>query len=139
MDLGSPMPNLKDLRALKWTTLAVSNGDIASGFAFGSVLLTQNELLLFGGNKTNTYLFDFANTLAKKPTPVPQSGIAKVTTVRGIDLCTPAVFCYQSDYVARLFGNYLYAIDSFHQNLHVYSLKDRIWNYSPLRDLGVTI
>jgi hypothetical protein len=90
------MPNLKDLRALKWTTLTVPNGDMASCFAFGSVLLTQNELLLFGGNKTNTYLFDFANTLAKKPatSPLPQNSIAKVTTVRGIDLCTPAVFCY---------------------------------------------
>jgi hypothetical protein len=106
--------------------------------------------LLFGGFKTKTYLFDFANTLsqfsreAKEKRPVSfmqqsTSTIAKVTSNVDVDLCTAASFSYESDYVARLFGNYLYAIDSNTQNLHVYSIKDRIWNYSSLKDLGVTI
>jgi hypothetical protein len=62
---------------------------------------------------------------------------AKVTTNKEADLCTAASFNYESDYVARLFGNYLYAIDNNTLNLHVYSLKDKIWNFSSLRDLGV--
>lgn len=40
------------------------------------------------------------------------STIAKVTSNKECDLCTPASFSYESDYVSRLFGNYLYAIDS---------------------------
>jgi len=69
---------------------------------------------------------------------VPSSSVAKVTSNKDCDLCTSASFSFESDYVARLFGNYLYAIDSHTQNLHVYSLRDRIWNFSSLRDLGVT-
>jgi hypothetical protein len=63
--------------------------------------------------------------------------VVKVITNKGGDLCTSGVFGYETDYVARLFGNYLYAIDNKAQNLHVYSMKDKIWNFSSLRDLGV--
>ena len=98
-------------------------------------------MLLFGGFRTKTYLFDFANTLTQmnqnKGKPVQGPQLAKVTTNQNIELCAPASFNYESDYVARLFGNYLYAIDNNTLNLHVYSLKDRIWNFSPLKDLGV--
>ena len=88
-------------------------------------------------------MFDFANTLAQlnqnKGKPTPATQLAKVTTNRDVELCTPASFNYESDYVARLFGNYLYAIDNNTQYLHVYSLKDRIWNFSALKDLGVQL
>ncbi len=47
----------------------------------------------------------------KKPVSATTSA-AKVVTNKDVDLCTPASFSYESDYVARLFGNYLYAIDS---------------------------
>ncbi len=125
LDVCAPLTPLKDLRSLKWTTLTINNADMAQSFAFGSVTLSQNELLLFGGNKTSTFIFDFANTLASiKSSPPsskhsPQSAssashyVAKVTNIKGIELCTPALFSFQSDYVARLFGNYLYAIDSY--------------------------
>lgn len=152
LDVGAPMTPLKDFKTLKWVTLSIANNDMAQSFAFGSVTLSQNELLLFGGNKTNTFIFDFANTLASiKSSPPPSSSqrsasstspnshVAKVSNIKGIELCTPAVFSFQNDYVARLFGNYLYAIDSYNQNLHVYSLKDKIWNYSSLKDLGVNL
>lgn len=52
-------------------------------------------------------------------------------------MCTDSWFNYDSDYIARVFGNYLYAVDSHSNNLHVYSVKDKIWNYSTLKELGV--
>lgn len=58
--------------------------------------------------------------------------------MKNSELCCEGWFNYDSDYVARVFGNYLYAIDSHTQNLHVYSLKDKIWNYSALKDLGIS-
>jgi len=60
-----------------------------------------------------------------------------VVTVKNSELCVEGWFSYESDFVARIFGNYLYAIDSHAQNLHVYSLKDKIWNYSHLKELGI--
>jgi len=54
---------MRELKKLKWSLLTIANQDMASSYSFGSVLLAQNELLLFGGNKTSTFLFDFANTL----------------------------------------------------------------------------
>ena len=46
-------------------------------------------------------------------------------------------FCYDYDFTVRTFGNYLYAVDGTLGNLHVYSLKDRQWNFSRLDDLGI--
>jgi hypothetical protein len=139
LDISIPMVNVQSMKGLKWTTINIQNQDLAANFGFGSVALTPNELLLFGGNTTKTFLFDFAGTFATIKNQKASSPIfAKLSTIKGNELCTPAIFSYQSDYVARLFGNYLYAIDSFSQNLHVYSLKDKIWNFSTLRDLGVT-
>ena len=46
-------------------------------------------------------------------------------------------FSKSSDYVARVFGNFLYTIDGTNKNLHVYAIKDKMWNYSSLTDLGI--
>ena len=46
-------------------------------------------------------------------------------------------FCQDSDFTVRTFGNYLYATDGNLRNLHVYSIKDKLWNYSRLDDLGI--
>ena len=62
-DVGSSIQDMRELKKLKWSLLTIANQDMASSYSFGSVLLAQNELLLFGGNKTSTFLFDFANTL----------------------------------------------------------------------------
>lgn len=39
-------------------------------------------------------------------------------------------FCVESDFTVRTFGNYLYAVDGNLGNLHVYSVKDKQWNFS---------
>jgi len=46
-------------------------------------------------------------------------------------------FCSDSDFTVRTFGNYMYAVDGYMGSLHVYSIKDKQWNYSRLEDLGV--
>jgi hypothetical protein len=46
-------------------------------------------------------------------------------------------FGKDSDYIARIYGNYLYAVDGNKGNLHVYSIKDKKWNYSSLKELGI--
>ena len=63
LDVGNPIQDPRDLKKVKWALITIQNSDMAQSFGFGSVLLTQNELLLFGGNKTFTYLFDYTNTL----------------------------------------------------------------------------
>lgn len=52
LDVGNPMIDLMELKKLKWTMMIISNPDMSSSFGFGSMLLSPNELLLFGGNKT---------------------------------------------------------------------------------------
>lgn len=59
-----------------------------------------------------------------------------LTTMQG-PLCTEGYFGYESDFIARIYGNYLYALDEHSFNLHVYSIKDKQWNFSSLQDLGI--
>ena len=57
--------------------------------------------------------------------------------IKSSQMCLDAWFCYDSDYIARVFGNYLYCIDEHSNNLHVYSIKEKMWNYSALKELGI--
>ena len=50
---------------------------------------------------------------------------------------TEGQFCIESDFLSRPFGNFHYAIDCNKQNLHVFSVKDKSWNCSSLKELGV--
>lgn len=90
--------------------------------------------MLFGGSKCNTFIFDTAHAVQVSK---EKKKDARVVTLKNSELCIEAWFSYESDYVARIFGNYLYAIDSHAANLHVYSVKDKIWNYSSLKELGI--
>ena len=60
-----------------------------------------------------------------------------ITQYKGVELMSTSSFCYESDFAVRQFGNYLYAVDGSQGNLHVYSTKDKQWNFSKLEDLGV--
>ena len=61
----------------------------------------------------------------------------RVTRLNDSKLLGETRFCQSADYNARTFGNYLYAIDGNQSYLHVFSVKDRKWNYSSLTDLGI--
>lgn len=53
-------------------------------------------------------------------------------------MCDPTVaFGKDADYISRIFGNYLYAIDGNKGNLHLYSIKEKKWNQSSLKELGI--
>lgn len=54
-------------------------------------------------------------------------------------MCKNAWFGLESDYMSRVFGNYLYSIDCYSKNLHVFSLKEKMWNFSALADLGIKV
>jgi hypothetical protein len=79
-------------------------------------------------------MFDTTETTPSKDM---KSRMAKLTYLKSSILCSEAYFGHDSDYMARIFGNFLYAIDAHSYNLHVYSLKDKLWNFSPLKELGV--
>jgi hypothetical protein len=52
-------------------------------------------------------------------------------------LMSDSKFCQDGDFTIRTFGNYMYAIDTLNMNLHVFSIKDKQWNFSKLRELGI--
>ena len=79
---------------------------------------------MFGGDTTTTYILD------------TRQG-SKVEKVTSSMLQVKGQFSKSSDYVARVFGNFLYTIDRTNKNLHVYAIKDKMWNYSSLTDLGI--
>ena len=61
----------------------------------------------------------------------------KITKATDSHLLCETRFCQEADFTVRTFGNYMYATDSAMGNLHVYSIKDKQWNYSRLDDLGI--
>eukprot|EP00355_Strombidium_rassoulzadegani_P008448 CAMPEP_0168621700 /NCGR_PEP_ID=MMETSP0449_2-20121227/7846_1 /TAXON_ID=1082188 /ORGANISM="Strombidium rassoulzadegani, Strain ras09" /LENGTH=86 /DNA_ID=CAMNT_0008662861 /DNA_START=102 /DNA_END=359 /DNA_ORIENTATION=+ len=85
-----------------------------------------------------TFIFDFSQLINKAPAKTQntvQGQTAKITKLSA-QLLYDTKFCIDSDFSVRTFGNYLYSIDGMNKNLHVYSIKDRQWNYSRLDDLG---
>ena len=50
---------------------------------------------------------------------------------------TRALFGNQTDWIARTFGTFVYAIDAKEFNLHVFALKDKAWKSQPLSELGI--
>ena len=53
-------------------------------------------------------------------------------------MTTRSRFGQQSDLVMRQFKNCVYAIDACQETLHVYQIKEQIWQHQSLRDLGVS-
>jgi len=78
-------------------------------------------------------VFDITSVLGKR---AGTAATAKISKQNSQVLCETN-FCRDSDFTVRTFGNYMYAVDGFHGSLHVYSIKDKQWNYSRLDDLGV--
>eukprot|EP00347_Sterkiella_histriomuscorum_P001097 403373339 len=141
LDIGHSI-DAKELKRAKWNLVNISNPDFNVTFAYGSVQISQTEILVFGGSKQNSFLLDtnvIQNMLkAKKDLKKQQNETPNIlTTLKNSPLCIDAWFGYESDFMARIYGNYLYAIDQHAGNLHVYSLKDKQWNYSSLKELGL--
>jgi hypothetical protein len=108
--------------------LQVSNTSFVQSRPSAGIQISANELLIFGGDLTTTFMLDVRDVSGKT---------VKVNPIKQTILQVPGKFSKQSDYIARVFGNFLYTIDGWNKNLHVYAIKDKIWNYSPLGDLGI--
>ena len=64
LDIGAYIePN--ELKHLKWQLLKVGNKSLKGSYGFGSMQMSQNEILVFGGVGGQTYIFDI-NSVAKK-------------------------------------------------------------------------
>lgn len=56
LDLGLSI-DPKEMKKLKWNMLTISNQDMQGTFAYGAVQVSSSEVLIFGGTKSNTFLF----------------------------------------------------------------------------------
>lgn len=113
----------------KWEQLEVNNPDFVKSMPTAGIQLNNTEMLIFGGDKTTTFIFDTRE-------------VAAVGRTATINTCKPTLSCrarfgFASDYVARSFGNFMYLIDAADQNLHVYSVKDQGWNSQKLNELAI--
>jgi hypothetical protein len=137
LDLGTAI-EIKSASSLKWKQLHISNPDIALTYAYGSAKISKTEILLFGGTNGTTYVFNTdtmtTSTEAKKTSKKPE---VTIESMKDSKMCCNAWFGYESDFTQRIFGNYLYSVDAHIRNLHVYSIKDKVWNYSALSELGI--
>ena len=111
-----------------WQSLTVDSADLAKAMPTAGIQLNSTQILVFGGQKTTTFILD-----------VGESGAfhgARIKTCRPC-LRSRGMFGYESDYVARSFGHMIYMVDANQMNLHVYSAKDLGWNAQPLSALGI--
>ena len=89
----------------KWEQLEVNNPDFVKSMPTAGIQLgNTTEMLIFGGDKTTTFLFDTRE-------------VATVGRTATISTCKPTLshrarFGFASDYVARSFGNFMYLIDA---------------------------
>jgi len=132
----------KLLKKLKWTLVTLSSTpEFNCTFAYGSAQVGQQDILLFGGSKTLTFHLDtdalrrYAENKIDQKKAGGDAGI--LTLMKDAPLCVDAWFGYNGDYMSRIYGNYLYALDNYTGNLHVYSLEKKQWNYSSLQELGI--
>eukprot|EP00347_Sterkiella_histriomuscorum_P020526 403337466 len=139
LDLGTFIePN--EFKKASWQLFILKNSSLQKSFGFGSVQMNQNEILVFGGNTGQTYNFETSVCTNKKVSALnlTKSNEIKFNHLKKSVMCSGQTqLCHNSDFLARIFGNYLYALDSEGGNLHVYAIKEKQWNYSTLRELGI--
>lgn len=83
-------------------------------------------MVIFGGETTKSFILDITQT----------SSSVAVTPTTG-QLSTAARFGNKSDYVARLYTNIMYGIDSSLMQLHIYQVKEQAWMSKSLVELGI--
>lgn len=103
------------MKKLKWNLITLNNPDFNCTYAYGSVQLNSNSILLFGGSKTDTFILDtgalmkYLQSQKDSKKPINDEGI--LIHMKNSSLCTDAWFNYESDYGAKIYGNYLYSLD----------------------------
>ena len=57
LDIGHSI-DPKELKKAKWHLVNISNPDFNLTYAYGSAAISQTEIIVFGGAKTNSFLLD---------------------------------------------------------------------------------
>jgi len=57
LDIGHSI-DPKEIKKTKWSIIQIHNPEFHNKFSFGSVALTNNELLVFGGSQVSSFIFD---------------------------------------------------------------------------------
>lgn len=141
IDLGNCEP--KTLQKARWEQVTINQSDFIMNDPRASAALNGSEMIVFGGLGNYTYQLDLKTMLASKSvSSMAVQGSAagnsvNVTKLIDSKLLGETKFCQNADFSVRTFGNYLYAVDGQMQVLHVFSIKDKMWNYSSLKDLGI--
>lgn len=130
----------------RWVYVPIKDPDFVTNEPRGSAYNPSNyEILIFGGARNQCFHMDVSSLMNISHGQDKQGWIQKSITpntfniARGPNdkLLCESRFCQDSDFIVRTFGNYLYAVDGALGNLHVYSIKEKQWNYSKLKDLGM--
>jgi len=123
------MPSVK---TAKWESMLVQTQEYTVSEPRGSSVVNKNEIIIFGGIGSHTFSFDISNVNRSQ-----QQLVARINKLPESHLLCETRFCQDSDFTVRTFGNYMYAFDATNGNLHVFSIKDKKWNYSRLDELGI--
>jgi hypothetical protein len=147
MDLGMCEPS--SFKKARWVPVEHQNTEFHVNEPRASAQLGPNEIIVFGGQGSFTYLVDIAQLLASRSVGSSMGGgaSARVTRLKYVDqktgeasdarLLRESQFCQGTDFTIKTFGNFMYAVDTVKKELHVCSVKERQWNFSTLADLGI--
>ena len=105
------------------------NTEFVKAMPSAAMQLNNTDMVIFGGEKTTTFKFDTRDVQGTQK-------IANVKTARE-ELQTVGRFGKGSDYVARTFKNFIYAIDAGQKTLQVYQIKEQVWHKQSLSELGI--
>ena len=122
------------LKQARWVAVPVSNNDFIHNRPVGSAQVSHGEVIIFGGQGNYTYSLDVSHHAGGGG---EMQTAARLSRMPESNLLSDTRFCQDSDFRVRTFGNYLYAVDGQLGSLHVYSIKDKQWNFSRLDDLGI--
>ena len=114
-----------------WSYLEVVNPDFIKSFPVAALQLNENEMMIFGGETTKTFIFNTTKDVA------PNSQRANVVTSSGL-LDRKAKFGNRSDYICKTFGPIFYAIDSVDQVIHTHEITSLQWYSMPISEFGIS-
>ena len=104
----------------RWVQLEVNNSEFVRSQPCSGIQLNSTDMLIFGGESKQTFIFDTREV----------QQVNKQATVRThrSQMTTRARFGYQSDWVGRTFGTFIYTIDASENNLNVFDTNSNSWS-----------
>ena len=126
-DRNSPQYG-KTIARQKWTQLEVNNVEFVRSQPVAGIQLNNTDMLIFGGD-SKTFQFD-----TREVQQINKQAIVRTSNSK---MVSRGRFGYNSDFVGRVFGSFIYCIDASDFNLHVFTMNDHVWQSQPLSELGI--